>query len=143
MTNTLTKNQHKIIETFTIQNEKDCKTGSKQIEAITESGKNIRITFYKEPDKSVKNYLIVADSAYCEVHFSRLFQTKYPNVYFGDVLRADMTEKYFDYTYIDKKGMRKLPIAIKIDRKNNQIVLGTRDKSNKAAQIEGDTGVAL
>ncbi len=137
MITTLQKNQHKIIETFTIQNERDCKTGSKQIEAITESGKKLRITFYENPIKLGKSYLIIADSAYCEVHFSRLFQTKYPDVYFGDVLRADITEKYYSYTHINKKGMRELPIAIKIDRKNNQIVIGTRDKSNKAAQIGG------
>lgn len=137
MNTTLESKQQKIIETFTIQNEKNCKTDNKQLLATTETGKKLRITFFENPIKLGKKYLIVGDSGYCEKKFTRLFQTKYQDVYFGDTLRADLMQRYKDFTSLSKDGIIKLPIAIEIDRKNNQIKLKTRDYNNKAALIGG------
>lgn len=132
---TITKPKSKIIESFTIQNEKNCKTDNKQLLATTETGKKLRITFFENPIKLGKKYLIVGDSGYCEKKFTRLFQTKYQDVYFGDTLRNDLMKGYKDYTYISRDGIVKLPIKIIIDKNNQKITIETRDKDNNPALI--------
>jgi len=142
MITTLTKNQQKIIETFTIQNERNCKTDNKQLLATTESGKKLRITFYNKPYYigKKKSYLVVGDSGLSETKFTKLFKTNYPNVYFGDTLNANLVKDYNQWTYETTDGLKKLPIAIIIDRERNQIRLTTRDKSNKAALMGAQNG---